>query len=132
MGASKWVLPGRIPNNHVDIKTVSKHVGDRQVKFKSRTRKLKNRVEDNSLVLGNEDWTPHDLRRTGATMMQRGWMPVAYGLLPCASNVDRLPWQGNFDKFFFTTLVRAAPDSQHREQNHMSLVAGLNIYTQDR
>ena len=70
-GASKWVFPGRITNSHVDIKTVSKQVGDRQVKFKSRTRKLKNRVEDNSLVLGNEDWTPHDLRRTGATMMQK-------------------------------------------------------------
>ncbi len=70
-GASKWVFPGRITNSHVDIKTVSKQVGDRQVKFKSRTRKLKNRVEDNSLVLGNEDWTPHDLRRTGATLMQK-------------------------------------------------------------
>lgn len=70
-GASKWGFPGRITNSHVDIKTVSKQVGDRQVKFKSRTRKLKNRVEDNSLVLGNEDWTPHDLRRTGATMMQK-------------------------------------------------------------
>ena len=70
-GTSEWVFPGRITNSHVDIKTVSKQVGDRQVKFKSRTRKLKNRVEDNSLVLGNEDWTPHDLRRTGATMMQK-------------------------------------------------------------
>ena len=70
-GTSKWVFPGRITSCHVDIKTVSKQVGDRQVQFKSRTRKLKNRVEDNSLVLGNEDWTPHDLRRTGATMMQK-------------------------------------------------------------
>ena len=27
-------------------------------------------VESNSLVLGDKEWTPHDLRRTGATMMQ--------------------------------------------------------------
>ena len=47
-------------------------VGDRQIQFKNRTR-LKNRVNDNALVLSNGkhgDWTPHDLRRTGATIMQ--------------------------------------------------------------
>ncbi len=56
---------------HVCDKTVSKQVGDRQVKFKQRTRKLKCRVENNSLVIGDEEWTPHDLRRTGATLMQK-------------------------------------------------------------
>ena len=28
-------------------------------------------MESNSLVLGDTEWTPHDLRRTGATMMQK-------------------------------------------------------------
>jgi integrase len=40
--------------------------------FKNR-KLLKNRVNDNSLVLSNGEsgeWTPHDLRRTGATLMQ--------------------------------------------------------------
>ena len=35
---------------------------------------LKNRKHDNTLVLAegkNGNWTPHDLRRTGATMMQQ-------------------------------------------------------------
>lgn len=70
-GYSKWAFPARLKDDHICKKTVSKQVGDRQVKFKSRTRKLKNRVENNNLVLGDEEWTPHDLRRTGATMMQK-------------------------------------------------------------
>lgn len=70
-GDSDWAFPARYKEGHVCEKTVSKLVGDRQVKFKSRTRKLKCRVENNSLVVGDEEWTPHDLRRTGATLMQK-------------------------------------------------------------
>ena len=70
-GDSLWAFPARIKEGHICEKTVSKQVGDRQVKFKSRTRKLKNRVENNNLVVGDEEWTPHDLRRTGATLMQK-------------------------------------------------------------
>ena len=70
-GDSEWAFPARYKEGHVCEKTVSKQVGDRQVKFKSRTRKLQCRVENNSLVVGDEEWTPHDLRRTGATMMQK-------------------------------------------------------------
>ncbi len=70
-GDSAWVFPARHKEGHVCVKTVSKQIGDRQTKFKSRTRKLKNRVQDNSLVLGDQEWTPHDLRRTGTTMMQK-------------------------------------------------------------
>jgi integrase len=42
-----------------------------QIQFKQRTRKLQGRSESNALVLGEQEWTPHDLRRTGATMMQK-------------------------------------------------------------
>ena len=70
-GDSEWAFPARYKEGHVCEKTVTKQVGDRQVKFKARTRKLKCRVENNSLVLGEEEWTPHDLRRTGATLMQK-------------------------------------------------------------
>jgi len=70
-GDSNWAFPARDKEGHICEKTVSKQVGDRQLKFKNRTRKLKARVENNSLVIGDEEWTPHDLRRTGATMMQK-------------------------------------------------------------
>ena len=74
-GDSKWAFPAtanckKLNDNHVCVKSVSKQVGDRQTKFKKRTKNLSKRVNNNVLVLGEEDWTPHDLRRTGSTMMQ--------------------------------------------------------------
>lgn len=75
-GNSEWCFPGknRIDENiHVSVKTVTKQVADRQIRLKNRNKPLKGRACDNSLVLArgaNGDWTPHDLRRTGATMMQ--------------------------------------------------------------
>jgi len=74
---SNWCFPARnaaIGDRHVDLKSVSKQVGDRQTMFKDRSKPLKNRTNDNTLVLSKGkagEWTPHDLRRTGATMMQR-------------------------------------------------------------
>lgn len=71
-GDSNWMFPARYKDGHVDIKSASKLIGDRQIKFKKRNKKLDFRVENNSLVLNeDEEWTPHDLRRTGATMMQK-------------------------------------------------------------
>ena len=77
-GKKRWCFPSRDGENHVDLKSVSKQVGDRQHQFKDR-KELKRRRNDNSLVLArgaNGEWTPHDLRRTAATMMQ------ALGVLP--------------------------------------------------
>jgi integrase len=77
-GKTRWCFPGRDGQSHVDVKSVSKQIGDRQHSFKQR-KALLNRRNDNSLVLSkgeNGEWTPHDLRRTGATMMQAlGMMP---------------------------------------------------------
>jgi integrase len=71
--SDKWVFPSRNDaDNHIDLKTISKQVGDRQFQFKSRSALL-NRTNDDSLVLSGGktgEWTPHDLRRTGATMLQ--------------------------------------------------------------
>lgn len=70
---------GNEPAQHVCVKSVSKQIGDRQMQFKRRAGPLKNRRHDNSLTLAdgaNGEWTPHDLRRTAATMMQ------ALGVLP--------------------------------------------------
>ena len=70
--SNPWCFPARQRDGHIDLKTVSKQVGDRQMSFKSR-QPLQNRRNDDSLVLAggrNGEWTPHDLRRTAATMMQ--------------------------------------------------------------
>jgi integrase len=71
-GHSQWCFPNKQNDGHVDVKVVSKQIGDRQARFKNR-KALSKRRHDNTLVLAdgqNGDWTPHDLRRTGATMMQ--------------------------------------------------------------
>lgn len=69
-GDSRWVFPATYKNGYVSKCSISKSIGDRQIKFMSRTRKLQNRVENNSLVIGDEVWTVHDLRRTSSTMIQ--------------------------------------------------------------
>ena len=69
-GHTEWCFPSKDLTSHVDVKSVSKRIGDRQVKFKDRTKKSSQRRHDNSLAVGDREWTPHDLRRTGATMMQ--------------------------------------------------------------
>jgi integrase len=78
-GDTAFCFPARAPTGsapamHVCTKSVSKQIGDRQTQFKKRSGPLKNRKHDNSLVLSGGRtgaWTPHDLRRTGATMMQQ-------------------------------------------------------------
>lgn len=73
-GHTPFCFPSKDEKNHVDTKTVSKLVGDRQCRFKNRTKPLAGRHNDDSLVLSKGtkgEWTPHDLRRTGSTMMQK-------------------------------------------------------------
>ena len=78
-GQGLWAFPAsnksKVLITHVCLKSVSKQVGDRQVKFKKRTKTLTKRVSNDTLVLGDVEWTPHDLRRTGATMMQQLKVP---------------------------------------------------------
>lgn len=66
----RWVFPATQAEGHVSVKSVTKQVADRQVMFKDRAKPLKGRQHDNSLVLPGGEWKPHDMRRTGATMMQ--------------------------------------------------------------
>lgn len=72
-GHTLFCFPSKDESSHVDTKTVSKLIGDRQCCFKKRSKPLSGRHHDDSLVLSQGikgEWTPHDLRRTGATMMQ--------------------------------------------------------------
>ncbi len=70
-GDTEWCFPSRDKKNHVCVKSVSKLIGDRQEQFKDRPNGLKGRRNDNTLVLGDEEWTLHDMRRTEATIMQK-------------------------------------------------------------
>lgn len=75
-GNTTWCLPGQdqddVEVTHISPSTISKQVGDRQEMFMER-KPLKGRKHNNTLVLADGksgNWTPHDMRRTGATMMQ--------------------------------------------------------------
>jgi integrase len=60
-----WLFPNRDGSSHVCEKSITKQVGGRQS-----DNILSNRSKDNqALVLSGGKWTPHDLRRTGATIM---------------------------------------------------------------
>lgn len=60
-----WLFPNRDGSSHVCEKSITKQVGGRQS-----DNILSNRSKHNqALVLSSGKWTPHDLRRTGATIM---------------------------------------------------------------
>lgn len=81
-GHSDWCFPSRDGEGHMDLKSIAKQIGDRQCMFKkskNANNKASKRRQDNTLVLASGkygSWTPHDLRRTGATMMQALGVPL--------------------------------------------------------
>lgn len=71
-----WLYPNSQKDNHVCTKTVTKQLGDRQRLDKTPMKNRTKAERSSSLVLTGGKWTPHDLRRTGATIM------VMLGVLP--------------------------------------------------
>ena len=64
---SPWTLPATRHDGHVCLKSLSKQIGDRQRGDKP---PMMNRAKQTqALELPRGRWTPHDLRRTGATLM---------------------------------------------------------------
>lgn len=64
---SEWLMPASNKPGAVCSKSLSKQVGDRQRPGKMPMRGRSPLVD--ALVLPGGKWTPHDLRRTGATLM---------------------------------------------------------------
>jgi integrase len=64
-GGSEWCYPAEHRDGHVCLKSITKQVHDRQ-----RATALRNRTKaTGTLLLSGGEWTVHDLRRTGATLM---------------------------------------------------------------
>ena len=73
-GESAWCFPRDDDSDHVCIKSTTKQIRDRQ-KIGSKPMSNRSKKAD-ALILSGGDWVPHDLRRTGSTMMQSlGVMP---------------------------------------------------------
>jgi integrase len=61
----EWVFPNDKGDSHVSVKSITKQLNDRH-----RTVPMTNRSKaTGTLLLSGGKWTPHDLRRTGATIM---------------------------------------------------------------
>lgn len=74
-GNSTWCYPNTDDSGPVCSKTVTKQLGDRQRQPDQGTMSRRS-AKAQSLLLTGGKWTPHDLRRTGATLM------TALGVLP--------------------------------------------------
>lgn len=72
-GTTKWVFPNAKLDGSINPKNITKQVSDRQrdcEPFSGRTKQI------DALKLSGGHWTPHDLRRTGATnMAELGALP---------------------------------------------------------
>lgn len=66
---SAWCFPRDDDETHVCIKSTTKQIRDRQKPPGGKPMSNRSKKAD-ALVLSGGDWVPHDLRRTGATMMQ--------------------------------------------------------------
>jgi len=74
-GSSAWCYPNTDDSGPVCSKTVTKQLGDRQRGPDQGTMSRRS-ANAQALILPGGKWTPHDLRRTGATIM------TALGILP--------------------------------------------------
>lgn len=74
-GHTAWLYPGLHESKPVNRKQASNHARDRQRPVGEKP--ITNRtVETRSLIVGKEQWKTHDLRRSGATLMQRMGIPT--------------------------------------------------------
>ena len=92
-GASEWVLPGRNKRKdgskaaHVCPKSFAKQFGDRQERDTPMSGRSK---ATGTLALPGGKWTPHDLRRTGATIMAH--LGVSVDIIEkCLAHTDKNP-----------------------------------------
>lgn len=71
-----YIYPDKTNTQPVCTKTITKQLGDRQRQNQKPLSRRIGGVYAEALVLKGGKWTPHDLRRTGATLM------VSLGVLP--------------------------------------------------
>lgn len=120
-GTSTWCYPNRTDKDSVSDKTVTKQVGDRQRQGKpSISRRAKAKYAD-ALTLPGGHWTPHDLRRTGATLM------VSLGVLPevadrCLNHVEENKVKRIYQRHSYAAEMRVAWD---RLGKHLAKLTGL-------
>lgn len=102
-----WVFPSRKAETAVCTKTITKQIGDRQRVGKTPMSRRAKNERAVSLLLPRGKWTPHDLRRTGATQM------VASGILPevaerCLNHTEQDRVKRTYQRHSYEVEMKAA------------------------
>jgi integrase len=104
-GLTAWVFPASTLKSAVCHKTVTKQVGDRQ---RGECEPMSGRTKQtNSLALAGGKWTPHDLRRTGATLMgEMGVLPAVINR--CLNHTEQSKMNRIYIRAQYEALMREA------------------------
>lgn len=102
-----WIYPNRRKDSAVCSKTVTKQLGDRQRRGLIPLRGRAKADKCDALVLSGGKWGPHDLRRTGATMM------VSLGVLPevaerCLNHLEQNRVKRTYQRHSYEREMRLA------------------------
>jgi integrase len=104
-GLTEWVFPASRLTGPVCPKTVTKQVADRQ---RGEGEPMSGRTKQtNALALAGGQWRPHDLRRTGATLM------AELGVLPdvierCLNHTEQTKVKRIYQRAQYETPMREA------------------------
>lgn len=119
---SAWCYPNTDNTGPVCSKTVTKQLGDRQRKPGQGA--MSNRsAKAQALLLSDGKWTPHDLRRTGATIM------TALGVLPevaerCLNHTEENKVKRTYQRHSYT---KEMAEAWHRLGEHLTQLTSCNI-----
>lgn len=105
-GSSTWCYPNTANTGPVCPKTVTKQIGDRQRLPEQGILSRRSSMAQ-ALLLPGGKWTPHDLRRTGATMM------TALGVLPevaerCLNHTEENKIKRIYQRYSYANEMREA------------------------
>jgi len=103
---SAWCYPSAKNTGPVSSKTITKQIADRQL-AEDRKPMSKRSPYIDALKLKGGKWTPHDLRRTGATLM------TVLGVLPevaerCLNHTEENKIKRTYQRHTYTTEMREA------------------------
>lgn len=105
-GEYEWCYPNTKKDNAVCPKTVTKQLTDRQRLSSNEILSNRSKKAD-ALLLPNGKWTPHDLRRTGATLM------TSLGVLPevaerCLNHVEENKIKRTYQRYSYAKEMQEA------------------------
>ena len=134
-GATEWVFPATRMNGSVCPKSVTKQVADRQRGVDENIRMAGRTKQTNALTLPGGQWRPHDLRRTGATLM------AELGVLPdviekCLNHVEQVKVKRIYQRPQYEAPMREAwlllgarleELKNHPQSSHKQLLKTHNI-----